>query len=88
MKTFRFNTAADIPLNISTARKLVTAWKKRRAFPIEILSVNSLHVVVSIDATSKVHNKSVQSLANILQRDLDKRYLALASVAMNEGGAV
>lgn len=89
MNTFKFNACENCPMDIVAARKLAKSWSKRRDFPVEIVSVTALQVVVAIDAPSnRIHNKSVQALAKILQRHLDRHHFALSRfVPTLEGGA-
>lgn len=89
MTTFKFNTCETCPLNIAAARKLCNAWAKRRDFPVAIVSLTALQVVVAIDASSnRLHNKSVQSLANILKRHLDRQHFVVSRIVPTlEGGA-
>jgi hypothetical protein len=73
MNTFTFNT--DEPINTSTARRAVHQWAKRRAFPIAIVEITRTAVIVALAAPDNgIHNRSVNALARILQRQLDKQH--------------
>jgi len=73
MNTFTFNT--DEKLAIVNARRAVQQWVKRRAFPIEIIEITPTAVVVALAAPNKgIHNRSVDALARILQRQLDQQH--------------
>ena len=77
MNTFTFNT--DELLSISTARRAVQQWAKRRAFPIVIVDITMLTVVVQLAAPDTgTHNRSVNALARILQRQLDKQHALIS----------
>ena len=77
MNTFTFNT--DEFLTISTARRAVQQWAKRRAFPIVIVDITTFTVVVQLAAPdTRTHNRSVNALARILQRQLDQQHALIS----------
>ena len=73
MKTYTFNT--DEPMTINTARRAVQQWAKRRAFPIVIVEITPHAVIVQLAAPDAgIHNRSVDALARILQRQLVEQH--------------
>ena len=73
MNTFTFKT--DELMTISTARRAVQQWAKRRAFPIVIAEITPHAVIVQLAAPDAgTHNRSVNALARILQRQLDEQH--------------
>jgi predicted Zn-dependent protease len=73
MNTFTFNT--DELMTISTARRAVQQWAKRRAFPIVIVEITQTAAIVQLAAPDAgTHNRSVNALARILQRQLDRQH--------------
>ena len=73
MNSFTFKT--DELMTISTARRAVQQWAKRRAFPIVIVEITETAVVVQLAAPDAgTHNRSVNALARILQRQLDAKH--------------
>ena len=75
MKTTQFKFATDEPLNIPSARLSVSRWIRRRAYPIKVLSITETAVLVELQApTAAHHNRAVNALGRILQRQLDRRH--------------
>ena len=73
MNTFKFIT--NEALTVSEAHRAVQQWAARRTFPIDILLVTETTVIVQLAAPDNgVHNRSVNSLARILQRQLDTKH--------------
>ena len=73
MNTFTFKT--DELMIISTARRAVRQWAKRRAFPTVIVEITETAVIVQLAAPDTgIHNRSVNALARILQRQLDEQH--------------
>lgn len=72
--TFRFESR-DEALHIPSATLSTIRWARRRSFPIRIVSVTEHEVLVELDApTTAHHNRAVNSLGKILQRQLDRRH--------------
>jgi hypothetical protein len=73
MNAFKFIT--DETLTATEARRAVQQWAKRRAFPVEIVEISETAVVVQLAAPDNgTHNRSVNALARILQRQLDQKH--------------
>ena len=73
MNTFKFVT--DEPLDIPSATLSTKRWMSRRKYPIEIKSVTPYELVIELDAPSNAHhNRAVDALGRILQRQLDRRH--------------
>jgi hypothetical protein len=73
MNTFKFIT--DEALTVSEAHRAVQQWAKRRTFPIVISTITETTVIVQLAAPDNgVHNRSVNALARILQRQLDSKH--------------
>lgn len=71
---FKFETRTE-PLNIPSARLSVSRWIGRRAYPIRLISITERTVIVELEApTNAHHNRAVNSLGKILQRQLDRRH--------------
>jgi hypothetical protein len=74
MHTFKFITDEET-LPVTEARRAVQQWAKRRAFPIVIVEITEKIVNVQLAAPDNgEHNRSVNSLARILQRQLDLKH--------------
>ena len=75
MKTKQFTFTTNEPLDIPSATLSTSRWMKRRAYPIKLVSVTQHKVIVELDAPSNAHhNRAVNALGGILQRQLDRRY--------------
>ena len=71
----QFKFATDEALDVPSATLSTSRWMKRRAYPIQLVSVTPYEVVVELDAPNNAyHNRAVNSLGRILQRQLDRRY--------------
>ena len=72
--TFKFETRTEL-LDIPSASLSVRRWIRRRAYPIRIVGITSTSVLVELQApTNAHHNRAVNALGNILQRQLDRRH--------------
>lgn len=88
MNAFKF--ATDEPLDIPSARLAVSRWIRRRAYPIRIVSITETAVIVELQApTTAHHNRAVNSLGRILQRQLDQRHAVQSRLvpSMERAGA-
>ena len=75
MNTFKFTTDQDTPIHVPTTARLVSGWMRRRPYPIRVLELTTREVMVELDAPSTAeHNRAVNSLARIVQRQLDKTH--------------
>jgi hypothetical protein len=73
MYTYRFIT--DESFNIDNTTRAVKQWAKRRDFPIEIVEISEKIVNVQLAAPDcGAHNRSVNSLSRILQRQLNAEH--------------
>jgi hypothetical protein len=64
----------DVCLDIPSARLSVSRWIYRRRYPIRIVSVTENTVLVELQAPDTgAHNRAVNALGRILQRQLDRR---------------
>lgn len=73
MNTFTFTS--DIPLDLCAATKSIRSWMLRRAFPTRLVHATEYKIVVELQAPHNgIHNRSVNSLGRILQRQLDKQH--------------
>lgn len=73
--TFKFIACPSTPLHIASARLSVSRWINRRAYPIRIIHITDREVLVELQApTNAHHNRAVDALGKILQRQLDRRY--------------
>jgi hypothetical protein len=71
MKQFKFTT--DEPLDVPSATLSTSRWMKRRAYPIQLVSVTPYEVIVELDAPDNAHhNRAVNALGKILSRQLDR----------------
>lgn len=71
----QFKFATDEALDVPSATLSTSRWMKRRAYPIQLVSVTPYEVVVELDAPNNAHhNRAVNALGRILQRQLDRRY--------------
>jgi hypothetical protein len=75
MKTTQFKfECTDVSLNIPSARLSVSRWIYRRRYPIRIVSITENAVIVELQAPDTgAHNRAVNALGRILQRQLDRR---------------
>jgi hypothetical protein len=77
--TFKFETRTEL-LDIPSASLSVRRWISRRAYPIRIVGITSTSVLVELQAPSTTHhNRAVNALGKILQRQLDHRHFVLES---------
>jgi hypothetical protein len=75
MKTSQFKfECTGIALDIPSARLSISRWIYRRAYPIRIVSITENAVIVELQAPDTgSHNRAVNALGRILQRQLDRR---------------
>lgn len=84
MKATQFKFETDEPMNVSLAKMAVNQWERRRTFPIRVISITENSVIVELESPdSKGHNKSVNSLARILQRQLDLIHCVQSRLVLN-----
>jgi hypothetical protein len=70
---FKFK-CTGIALDIPSARLSVSRWIYRRAYPIRIVSITENAVLVELQAPDTgEHNRAVNALGRILQRQIDRR---------------
>jgi hypothetical protein len=70
-----FTFTSDTPMDVASAAKSIRGWMLRRTFPIKLLVVSEFKIVVELQAPHNgIHNRSVNSLGRILQRQLDKQH--------------
>jgi hypothetical protein len=73
MNTFTFTS--DTPMDVASAAKAVRGWMRRRTFPTKLTAASEFKIVVELHAPHNgIHNRSVNSLGRILQRQLDKTH--------------
>ena len=73
MNTFTF--ISDTPMDVVSATKAIRGWMLRRAFPTKLLVASEFRIVVALQAPHNgIHNRSVNSLGRILQRQLDRQH--------------
>jgi hypothetical protein len=73
--TFTFTTESSAPLDLPRAIKATKRWIRRRTFPIRILDATPYMIVVALEVPHNgIHNRAVNSLGRILQRQLDHHY--------------
>jgi hypothetical protein len=75
MKTTQFKfECTDVCLDVPSARLSISRWIYRRRFPIRIISITPHAVIVELQAPDTgAHNRAVNALGRILQRQLDRR---------------
>lgn len=79
--TWKYTTNIDgESFDVPSATLSTTRWARRRSFPIRIVSVTERSVSVELGApTTGHHNRAVNSLGNILTRQLERRAHRLAN---------
>ena len=71
MKTYSFTT--NEALEIHAAFAATQQWAKRRPFPVRIVDISPHRVSVELQAADNgQHNRAVDSLGRILQKQLDR----------------
>jgi hypothetical protein len=72
MNTFTFTS--DDEMDVASATKAVRGWMLRRSFPTKLVLASEFKIVVELQAPHNgIHNRSVNSLGRILQRQLDRK---------------
>jgi hypothetical protein len=91
MKTYSFTT--NQPLELHAAFAVTQRWARRRPFPVRIVSVSPHRVSVELQAADNgQHNRAVDSLGRILEKQLDRLHFLQSSLVhtanLKEGLAI